>query len=96
MREAYWKGRYDFKKQREEIMHIEWMQRQKDKVVNADAIKKEREEERQAAIKAMPHPYQKEIDCCDHLTGYMKSLKEKAGLLVNDSVAAREAQTAIQ
>lgn len=24
-REAYWKGRYDFKKQREEIMHIEWM-----------------------------------------------------------------------
>lgn len=32
----------------------------------------------------MPHPYQKELDCCDHLTGYLRSLKEKAGLLVND------------
>lgn len=95
-REAYWKGRYDFKKQREEIMHIEWMQRQKDKVVNADAIKQEREEERKLAIKALPHPFQKELDCCDHLTGYLNSLKEKAGLLVNDSLAAKEAQAAIQ
>ena len=24
-REEYWKGRYDFKEQREKIMHIEWM-----------------------------------------------------------------------
>lgn len=38
-------------------MHIEWMQRQKDKVLNADAMKAEREEERQQAIKSMPHPY---------------------------------------
>ena len=26
-REAYWKGRYDFKEQQESIMHIQWMQR---------------------------------------------------------------------
>ena len=27
LREAFWKGKYDFKKQREEIAHIEWMHR---------------------------------------------------------------------
>lgn len=48
------------------------------------------------AIKSMPHPYQKELDCCDHLSGYLRSLKEKAGLIVNDSQAAKEAQAAVQ
>ena len=70
-REAYWKGRYDFKLQREQIMHIEWMQRQKDKVLQNVAFKQEREEERNEAIKNMAHPYAKELDCCDHLIGYM-------------------------
>lgn len=27
MREAYWKGRFDFKVQQNEIQHTEWMQR---------------------------------------------------------------------
>ena len=52
-------------------MHIEWMQRQKDKVLQNVAFKQEREEERKEAIKNMAHPYAKELDCCDHLIGYM-------------------------
>lgn len=37
LREAYWKGRYDFKMQDQEIQHIQWMQRQKDRVLNQRA-----------------------------------------------------------
>ena len=92
MRENYWKGRYDFKQQRETIQHIEWMQRQKDKVVNAKQYKLEREEERQAAIKTMPHPYMKELDTCEHLENYLNSLKMRAGLLVDSEEVARQAQ----
>lgn len=40
---AYWKARYDCKKQEMEISHIRWMQRQKDKVVQNEQYKKERE-----------------------------------------------------
>jgi len=42
----YWKARYDFKEQRNTIDHIEWMQRQKDKVIQNEEYKMEREEER--------------------------------------------------
>ena len=91
-REEYWKGRYDFKEQREKILHIEWMQRQKDKVLNHEAYKQEREEERKEAIKSLPHPYQKELDCCEHLIGYLTSLKVRAGLIVDSEEAARQAQ----
>ena len=56
-REEYWKKRYDFKMQQNKIEHINWMQRQKDKVVQNEAYKQEREEERKQAIKNLPHPY---------------------------------------
>ena len=82
-REAYWKARYDFKLQHEEVLHIEWMQRQKEKIVNALAIKQEREEERKAVLESLPHPYMKELECCDHLIGYLHSLKVRAGLIVD-------------
>ncbi len=67
------------------------MQRQKDKVLNQAQYKKEREEEKQAVISSLPHPYIKEIDCCDHLIGYLQAMKVKAGLTVDNEVAAREA-----
>lgn len=95
-REAYWKGRYDYKQQRNEIEHIEWQQRQKDKVVMFQASKQEREQEREDAIKSMPHPYAKEIDCCEHLIGYMTTLKMRAGLIVDNEEAARKAQAEMQ
>jgi len=54
-----------------EIQHIQWMQRQKDKVLNHAAYKAEREEEKQAVISSLPHPYLKEIDTCEHLMAYL-------------------------
>lgn len=73
-------------------MHIEWMQRQKDKVVQNQSYKLEREEERQEAIKSLPHPYQKELDCCEHLIGYLNALKVRAGLVIDNEAVARKAQ----
>lgn len=33
-REDYWKARYDFEIQKEEIQYIEWMTRQKERVIH--------------------------------------------------------------
>ena len=93
-RETYWKGRYDFKEQREQIMHIEWQQRQKDRVIERSAYQAERAEERNEAIKSLPHPFAKEIDCCEHLAGYLNALKQRAGLIVDNEAVARAAQAA--
>lgn len=96
MREAFWKAKYDHKKQREEIQHIEWMQRQKDKVLQAQRDKKEREEERKEAISNLPHPYLKEMDTCAHLLNFLQSLKVRYGLVAPDSeTVARQTQTAL-
>lgn len=65
-------------------MHIEWQQRQKDKVVHFNESKQEREQERQDAIKSMPHPFGKELDCCGHLINYMTTLKMRAGLIIDN------------
>lgn len=35
-REEYWHARYDFEMQREEILHIEWMTKQKERVLNRE------------------------------------------------------------
>jgi hypothetical protein len=40
-REDYWHARYDFEIQKEEIAHIEWMQKQKDRVINRSAEQKQ-------------------------------------------------------
>lgn len=44
----------------------------------------------------MPHPYQKELDCCEHLIGYLNSLKMRAGLIIDNEEAARQAQQQLQ
>jgi len=72
------------------------MQRQKDKVLQQKSIIKERQEETKAVINSLPHPYMKEIDCCDHLISYLNSMKVKMGLTVDNELAARQAQAAIQ
>ena len=89
-REAYWKGRFDYKVQANEIDHINWMQRQKDKVVQQKQQRQEREEERKEVIKSLPHPFMRELDCCDHLTGYINAMKERLGLIIDSEKAARE------
>ena len=88
--ENYWKDRYFHKKQKEEIMHIEWMIKQKARVVEMDNEKKEIDKERQAQIQNMPHPYMREIDMCDQLKVYCHNLKVKNGLVADSAQVARE------
>ena len=82
--------------QRQEIEHIEWMQRQKDKIIQQAALKQEREDARKAAIKSLPHPYQRELDCCEHLIGYITNQRVRYGQIVDNEQAARQAQEALQ
>ena len=55
--------------------------RQKDRVVNREQENKQIVEDRENLIKDLPHPYEKEIDTCDHLIGYITEIKRKAGLI---------------
>ena len=43
----------------------------------------------------MPHPFAKELDCCDHLIGYLNNQKVRAGLVIDNEAAARQAQEAM-
>ena len=43
----------------------------------------------------MDHPYQRELDCCESLTGYLHALKVRTGQTVDNEVAARKAQKQI-
>lgn len=76
-------------------MQIEWMQRQKDKILLNQEYKLERENERKNAIKSLPHPYLKELDCCEHLIGYLNNQKVRAGLVIDNEAVARAAQEAL-
>jgi hypothetical protein len=91
-REEFWKARFEFEIQKEEIAHIEWMVRQKDKVINRESEQKQLVEERENYIKSLPHPYEKELDTCDHIVGYLIDMKRKAGLLQDSEVVARDTQ----
>lgn len=74
-REEYWKARYDFEIQKEEIQHIEWMQREKQRVISRESEQKQIAEERENYIKTLSHPYSKELDTCDHIVGYLIGMK---------------------
>lgn len=65
--EEYWKSKYDHKLQKEEIMHIQWMQRQKQRVVDQESERQALVQEREAAIRDLPVPYFKEMSTCDAL-----------------------------
>lgn len=91
-REAYWKARYDFKIQRDSIAHIEWMQRQKERVVAREAEREETIKERESLIKNLPHPYVRELETCEHLIAFLHSLKVRAGLEADSEQVARATQ----
>ena len=59
-------------------------------MISRDQAKKEREEEKKAAINSLPHPYLKELDCCEHLIGYLNAQKVKLGLVIDSETLARE------
>lgn len=89
-REEYWKARFDFEIQKEEIAHIEWMHRQKERVLNRESEQKQLVEERENFIKSLPHPFEKELDTCEHIVGYLIDMKRKAGLLQDSETVARD------
>lgn len=92
-REEYWHARFDYEIQREEISHIEWMHKQKERVLARKVESKAIEEERENYIKSLPHPYEKELDTCEHIVMYLTEMKRKAGLLQDSEVVAQNLQT---
>ena len=65
---------------------------QKERLIEMDKHLKESEEIAQQQIKEWPHPFAKEIETCDHLSSYLHQMKRKAGLEVDEEVAAKEIQ----
>ena len=74
-------------------MYIEWMMKQKERVLARAEEEKHIVEERENYIKSLPHPYEKELDTCEHIINYLHELKRKAGLVQEDEEVARQTQT---
>lgn len=69
------------------------MNKQKDRVKNRNTEQKQIEEDRENYIKSLPHPYEKELETCEHIVNYLTELKRKAGLLQDSEVVAQNLQT---
>lgn len=78
--------------QRDSVAHIEWMQRQKERVSQREAEREEVIKDRESLIKNLPHPFLKELDTCEHLIAYLHSLKVRAGLEADSEQVARDTQ----
>lgn len=68
------------------------MQRQKDKAILHEKEKKEIIEAREQQIKELPHPYQKEIETCEHLVSFCHQLKVRSGLTADSAEVAKATQ----
>lgn len=62
-------------------------------MINRNNEQKQMAEERENYIKSLPHPYEKELDTCEHIINYINEIKRKAGLIQDSEVVARETQT---
>lgn len=67
--------------------------KQKERVLARAEEEKHIVEERENYIKSLPHPYEKELDTCEHIINYLHELKRKAGLVQEDEEVARQTQT---
>lgn len=55
--DEYYKNKYDFEVQREEVNHIQWLAMQKEKVQQRDKDREVMIEMKQLQIKNLPHPF---------------------------------------
>ena len=91
-REKYYKARYDFEVQRDEIHHIQFLNELKERAIRRVEDDKNEAERREQQIKDLPHPYAKEIETCVSLENYCHQLKRKAGLEVDSEKLAKDTQ----
>lgn len=70
----------EYNTQKKEIDQIEFLTRQKEKVVSRAEGQKKRIEERKQALLDRPNPFQKEIEICEDLIANCHRLRVMAGL----------------
>lgn len=90
--DAHWKACYEAKVQQQLIRHIEWLQRQKDRILNREQEKLAAVEERENMIKNLSNPCEKQIASADDLVNFCQKLKIKSGMVQDSEVVAKEAQ----
>ena len=77
----YYKSKLEFEIENDEIYHVEWIARQKQKLISQEEHKKIRQEERKQELLDRANPYEAEIEICDHLIAYMTRKKIEHGLM---------------
>ena len=81
IREEYFQTKLEFELERDEIYQQEWIVKQKQRILDNEKYRLEKIESRKQALLDRPHPYQKEIDTCEHLIAYCNKLKVLTGLV---------------
>lgn len=79
-KEEYYKNKLEWEIEKDEIYHNEWIAKKKQELIDREARKKEIIEERKQKLLDRPNPFEREIDTCEHLIGWCKMQKIKAGL----------------
>ena len=80
VKEEYYKNKLEFETEKDEIYNLEWMAKEKQRILDFETEKVRRIEVRKQALLDRPNPYQKEMDTCERLIGYCNGMKVKYGL----------------
>lgn len=75
VKEEYYHKKFDFAVEQDEVKHIEFLIRRKEKLVKDEEYKKKREEQEKSKLTAMlasmPNPFQDEIALADSICSYL-------------------------
>lgn len=80
IKEQYYKTKLEHSLERIQINHAEYIAREKQRLIDREALKKERIAQRKQEMLDRPNPYAREIETCEHLIGYCNRLKVISGL----------------
>lgn len=80
VREEYYKTKFEYEVENDEIKHFEHIVRVKETLGLRDQQRQERLAARTQALADRPNPFQKELETCERLIGYCELIKKKLGL----------------
>lgn len=75
IKEQHFKLKFEHKCQNQQIKHIEYIKRTKERLEKQEEYKKQKEEEALAKRESIPNPYEQQIADCQWLSNYLKKIK---------------------
>lgn len=91
-KEAYYKEKYEYDLERAEISQIEWMAKEKQRIIDQEQYKQKKIEERKQSLADRDNPFKREIETCDHLIALCSKMMVQFGLAQNPNETTLDVQ----